>query len=265
MSGMAFLALDKVWQRYGDQTVLEGVSLTLDEREFCVVVGASGSGKSTFLKLLLGTESPTRGRITMQGESISAGPDGRRGVVFQRYSVFPHLTVLDNVVLALDLRESRWLARTFGAARCRARDEARQMLSAVGLGASEDRYPAELSGGMQQRLAFAQALMAKPRLLLLDEPFGALDPGIRADMHQLVRRLWQELGLTIVMVTHDLKEGFALGTRLLVFDKVRQDPHAPEAYGARVTYDLPLNRNASASALAEVRATLENAKEMTDG
>lgn len=139
------------------------------------------------------------------------------------------------------------------------------MLAAVGLGAAEDRYPAELSGGMQQRLAFAQALMAKPRLLLLDEPFGALDPGIRADMHQLVRRLWQELGLTIVMVTHDLKEGFALGTRLLVFDKVRQDPHAPEAYGARVTYDLPLNRNASATALAEVRAQLENAKERTDG
>ena len=262
---MAFLELAKVWQRYGDQTVLERVSLTLAEREFCVVVGASGAGKSTFLKLLLGTESPTRGRITMQGESISAGPDGRRGVVFQRYSVFPHLTVLDNVVLALDLRECPWLARTFGATRRRAQDEARQMLAAVGLGAAEDRYPAELSGGMQQRLAFAQALMAKPRLLLLDEPFGALDPGIRADMHQLVRRLWQELGLTIVMVTHDLKEGFALGTRLLVFDKVRQDPHAPEAYGARVTYDLPLNRNASATALAEVRAQLENAKEKTDG
>jgi NitT/TauT family transport system ATP-binding protein len=94
---------------------------------------------------------------------------------------------------------------------------------------------------MQQRLAIAQALIMKPRVLLLDEPFGALDPGIRKDMHGLLLELWRETQLTVFMVTHDLSEGFSLGTRLLVFDKVRVDPHAPGAYGARITYDIPLN------------------------
>jgi NitT/TauT family transport system ATP-binding protein len=96
---------------------------------------------------------------------------------------------------------------------------------------------------MQQRLAIAQALIMKPRVLLLDEPFGALDPGIRKDMHMLLLELWRETQLTVFMVTHDLSEGFSLGTRLLVFDKVRVDPHAPGAYGARITYDIPLNND----------------------
>ncbi|EGH13462.1 ABC transporter, partial [Pseudomonas savastanoi pv. glycinea str. race 4] len=103
------------------------------------------------------------------------------------------------------------------------------------------KYPTQLSGGMQQRLAIAQALIMKPRVLLLDEPFGALDPRIRKDMHHLLLDLWRETKLTVFMVTHDLSEGFNLGTRLLVFDKVRHDPHAPGAYGARITYDIPLN------------------------
>ena len=124
------------------------------------------------------------------------------------------------------------------------------MLGRVGLENAAQRYPAELSGGMQQRLALAQSLIAKPRLLLLDEPFGALDPGIRHDMHELVTALWREQGLTVVMITHDIKEGFALGTRLFVFDKVRADPHAPNAYGSRVTYDLPLIKPAAVAAAA---------------
>jgi NitT/TauT family transport system ATP-binding protein len=119
-------------------------------------------------------------------------------------------------------------------------EEAKALLQAVGLSHALDQYPAALSGGMQQRLALAQALMAKPRILLLDEPFGALDPGIRADMHQLILTLWQQTGLTIFMITHDLKEGFSLGTRLWVFDKRRHDAQAPHRYGAAITYDLPL-------------------------
>ncbi|MEM8951708.1 MAG: ATP-binding cassette domain-containing protein, partial [Pseudomonadota bacterium] len=98
--------------------------------------------------------------------------------------------------------------------------------------------PASLSGGMQQRLAIAQALILKPKILLLDEPFGALDPGIRDDMHALMTDLWRETGMTVFMVTHDLREAFKLGTRVLTFDKIRHDPHAPEAYGATITYDL---------------------------
>ncbi|MEO0979757.1 MAG: ATP-binding cassette domain-containing protein, partial [Pseudomonadota bacterium] len=115
-----------------------------------------------------------------------------------------------------------------------------ELLERIGLSAAADRYPAQLSGGMQQRLAIAQALIKKPSILLLDEPFGALDPGIRVDMHELLLNLWRELGMTIFMVTHDIHEAFKLGTRLLVFDKIRHDPQAPEAFGATITYDLPL-------------------------
>ncbi|MCP1367945.1 ATP-binding cassette domain-containing protein, partial [Halomonas sp. BBD48] len=111
-------------------------------------------------------------------------------------------------------------------------------------------------GGMQQRLAIAQALMMKPRILLLDEPFGALDPGIRQDMHDLITRLWKEQQLTIFMITHDVKEAFTLGTRLWVFDKVRHDPQAPQAYGATVTYDLPVgDRQVSEDLTDRIAAT----------
>ncbi len=240
---MAFLELTNVWQEYLDQVVLERLNLTLDAGEFCVVVGASGCGKSTFLRLLLGEERPSRGRIMLDGKPLRDEPDAARGVVFQRYSVFPHLTALGNVLVALEFKQAPLTARLFGRSRQGATTRAHAMLAAVGLGAAATRYPCELSGGMQQRLALAQALIAEPRVLLLDEPFGALDPGSRADMHVLVRDLWRQHGLTVVMVTHDLKEGFSLGTRLLVFDKVRHDPQAPNAYGSRVTYDLKLRAN----------------------
>lgn len=147
--------------------------------------------------------------------------------------------MLDNVALGLELPRAPLFGRLFGGARRAAREQAAVMLEKVGLGHALDKYPAQLSGGMQQRLAIAQALVMKPRVLLLDEPFGALDPGIRKDMHELLLGLWQETRLTVFMVTHDLSEGFSLGTRLMVFDKVRHDPHAPNAYGARITYDIP--------------------------
>ena len=111
---------------------------------------------------------------------------------------------------------------------------------------------------MQQRLAIAQALIMKPRILLLDEPFGALDPGIRKDMHALLLELWQETRLTVFMVTHDLSEGFTLGTRLMVFDKPRIDPDAPQAYGARITYDIPLNSNRLTTARSAVESLPEH-------
>ncbi|KTC00658.1 MULTISPECIES: ABC transporter ATP-binding protein [Pseudomonas] len=238
---MSFISVRNVWQQYADQVVLEGLNLDVAEGEFCTLVGASGCGKSTFLRLLLGQESASRGVITLDGTSLRNEPDASRGVVFQRYSVFPHLSVLDNVALGLELPRSPWLGRLFGQAKSEARENAAQLLGKVGLGHALDKYPTQLSGGMQQRLAIAQALIMKPRVLLLDEPFGALDPGIRKDMHHLLLDLWRETKLTVFMVTHDLSEGFNLGTRLLVFDKVRHDPHAPGAYGARITYDIPLN------------------------
>ena len=245
----AFIEATNVWKRYGDNVVLERLTLKIAEGEFCSIVGASGCGKTTFLRMLLGEETPDQGQLLLDGKPLRNEPDATRGIVFQRYSVFPHLTVLGNVMLGLDLR-NRWCGRLFGAQRRKACEASLDMLGRVGLENAAQRYPAELSGGMQQRLALAQSLIAKPRLLLLDEPFGALDPGIRHDMHELVTTLWREQGLTVVMITHDIKEGFALGTRLFVFDKVRADPHAPNAYGSRVTYDLPLTKPAAVAAAA---------------
>ncbi|MEP0518741.1 MAG: ATP-binding cassette domain-containing protein [Hyphomicrobiales bacterium] len=228
---------------YGDNRVLERLSLTVEAGSFCTIVGASGCGKSTFLRLLLSQEVPTGGRILLDGKPLPPEPTPDRGIVFQRYSVFPHLSVEENLILAAEFERAAFTGRLIGKARTEAREAVAETLNKIGLFAAKDRFPAQLSGGMQQRLAIAQALMKRPKILLLDEPFGALDPGIRVDMHELLLGLWEEFSMTIFMVTHDIAEAFKLGTRMLVFDKVRHDPENPEAYGANVTYDLPLNRS----------------------
>lgn len=240
---MAAIEIKNLWKEYGQDVVLERLNASVEEGEFVTVVGASGCGKTTFLKMMLGTESPTRGELLLDGKPIPDEPDDTRGIVFQRYSVLPHLTAVDNVMLAGELASSRWLGRVFGAKRRALREEAEEMLASVGLEQALSKYPHELSGGMQQRLALAQALIKKPRILLLDEPFGALDPGIRRDMHELVLDLWRKQDLTVFMITHDLAEGFFLGTRMWVFDKERLDPQTPGSYGARITYDLPVGNS----------------------
>ncbi len=242
MQTSALLSLRGVWVEYGDKVVLEKVDLDVEAGSFVSIVGPSGAGKSSFLRVILGQEVPTRGSILLDGTPLApeCGPD--RGVVFQRYSVFPHLTALRNVVFGLECEKAPLAARLFGSARRAAEEEAAAMLKAVGLGDSLHLYPAQMSGGMQQRLAIAQALIKRPRILLLDEPFGALDPGIRADMHALIRQLWSDYALTIIMVTHDIREAFSLGTRVLALDKRRHDPHAPHRYGATAVYDLRLDR-----------------------
>ncbi|MCU1732609.1 MULTISPECIES: ABC transporter ATP-binding protein [unclassified Pseudomonas] len=263
----AFLEVKNLWQVYDDQVVLENLSLSVAEGEFCTLVGTSGCGKSTFLRLLLGQERQSRGSILLDGLPLVAEPDASRGVVFQRYSVFPHLNVLDNVALGLELSRAPLLGRLLGRHKREAREQAAALLEKVGLGHALDKYPAQLSGGMQQRLAIAQALVMKPRVLLLDEPFGALDPGIRKDMHTLLLELWRETRLTVFMVTHDLSEGFSLGTRLLVFDKIRREVQAPNAYGARITYDIPLNsdRRAARSALDALPPRIASQLHATQG
>lgn len=219
--------------------VLAGINLAIDEGEFVTLVGTSGCGKSTFLKMLLGVESATSGELLIDGKPISTEPGPDRGIVFQHYSVFPHLTVLGNVMAARGFAHKGLTARLYGEQRSNARTESLQMLEQVGLSNALEKYPHELSGGMQQRLAIAQTLMSKPRVLLLDEPFAALDLGIRADMQELLLQLWRERTLTIVMVTHSLSEGFYLGTRVVVFDKLVSGSHEPNTTGATVTYDLP--------------------------
>jgi NitT/TauT family transport system ATP-binding protein len=238
---MSTIEIKDVWQIYDSRAVLEKINLNIEEGSFVSIVGPSGCGKTTLLRMLMSEEAPSKGSITLDSAPLPAEPTRERGVVFQRYSVFPHLTVLDNVLLPLELKESRFLGKLLGPRRYNAKAEARQMLDHVGLRHAALQYPSQLSGGMQQRLALAQALMAKPRVLLLDEPFSALDPGTRADIHVLTKRLWEETRMTIVMVTHDISEAFRLGTRVIVLERPAPDD---AARGARITHDIPVRPRA---------------------
>jgi NitT/TauT family transport system ATP-binding protein len=202
------IEVNNVWKQYDDNVILERLNLQVNEGEFVTLVGASGCGKSTFLNMLLGTVQPSKGEILLNGKPIPNEPGPDRGIVFQQYSVFPHMTVLENVIATKGFQAKGLTGSLFGATRKAAKSDAIKLLEQVGLSHTLNKYPHELSGGMKQRLAIAQALLGRPRILLLDEPFGALDPGIRADMHELVLTLWSEHKLTIFMVTHDLKEGF---------------------------------------------------------
>jgi NitT/TauT family transport system ATP-binding protein len=237
---MATVTVKRLWKEYGSQVVLENLNFSVADHEFVTIVGASGCGKTTFLKMMLGIEQPTRGELLIDGKPVPPEPNQDRGIVFQRYSLFPHLNVLDNLLLGLQLQGAPVLGHLFGAPRRRAIDKANELLNAIGLYNARKKYPAQLSGGMQQRLSIAQSVICEPKILLLDEPFGALDPGITSDMHELILELWRTRRMTIFMITHDVQESFKLGTRLLVFDKLRHDPQAPDAYGAGITYDIPL-------------------------
>ncbi|MBR0893790.1 ABC transporter ATP-binding protein [Bradyrhizobium tropiciagri] len=252
---MSAIRFDDVWKEYGDHIVLERITMEVEPRAFIALVGPSGCGKTTLLRMLLGEEQPSRGQILVDGKPLPAEPDADRGVVFQRYSVFPHLTVLQNVMLGRELRDAKFTARLFGAARRVAMDDAMKLLAEVGLAGQESKYPSALSGGMQQRLALAQAIMREPKILLLDEPFGALDPGIRADIHVLMKRLWNETHLTVVMVTHDLSEAFGLATRVIALERSRNRPEERDRYGATVSRDLEIFPRRS----AELRSSVQPA------
>ncbi|MEM1431573.1 MAG: ATP-binding cassette domain-containing protein [Pseudomonadota bacterium] len=233
---MSFVTVTDISKAYGKRTIIEKVNVEIAQGEFISIVGASGCGKSTFLRLLLAKERPTTGEIRVDGNPPAEEPGLERGVVFQRYSVFPHLTVRENIVAGESFRRP-W-GRFFGEEWRAARARALETLERLGLDHVAHQYPATLSGGMQQRLAIGQALTAKPRILLLDEPFGALDPGTRLSMHGFLSELRETTGMTVFMVTHDLEEAFKLGDRVLVFDKPKWDADDPNAYGATITYDF---------------------------
>ncbi len=233
---MSFVSVRNVWQKYGNRSILERVNVTVDEGEFISIVGASGCGKSTFLRMLLAEERPYRGEISIDGDPTAREPNLERGVVFQRYSVFPHLSVRENLIAGEGFRTR--FGRLGGSQRKEAENRADEMLERIGLNHVSHQYPSSLSGGMQQRLAIGQAMAAKPRILLLDEPFGALDPGTRLQMHEFFLELREETNMTVFMVTHDLDEGFKLGDRVLVFDKPRWDPQDPGLFWATLTYDF---------------------------
>ncbi len=185
---------------------LQDVEFNVHRREFLCVVGASGCGKSTLVRLLAGLDKPTSGELLLDGKPVD-GPSADRGMVFQGYTLFPWLTVRDNVMFG---------PRRKGLGRLEAGEEADQWLDLVGLSAFADSYPHQLSGGMKQRVAIARALANKPRILLMDEPFGALDAQTRAQMQRHLLHIWKNADVTIVFITHDLDEAIYLADRILV-------------------------------------------------
>ena len=218
------------------KTVLDGIDLDIRPGEFISVVGQTGCGKSTLLRLILGAETPTAGRVLVDGREITR-PDRDRGYVPQKYSLFPDKTVIDNITFGPEVEEFSLLTRfspRYYRRRQDFRAEARRQLARMGLHSSDAaKYPDQLSGGMQQRVAIAQALVMKPKILLMDEAFSALDPGTRAGMQKLIRQVWKETGTTVLFVTHNIAEAVNLATRVIVLAK------HPEAEGSRVALDIP--------------------------
>lgn len=207
MSCAPYLCLQNVGMRFDEVTVaLDSLDLSIAEREFVTIVGPSGCGKSTLLYLVGGFLRPTAGMVTLRGNPI-VGPGADRGIVFQRYSLFPWLTVRRNISYGLE---------ELGVPRAERDRIVAEYVRLVHLEGFEDRYPRELSGGMQQRVALAQTLVCQPDILLMDEPFGALDAQTRHILQDEMRRIWLRDTKTVLFVTHDVEEAVALGTRIVV-------------------------------------------------
>lgn len=246
MDSKVKLHVEDVYKRYGEKVVLDNIDLTVSPGEFCTMVGPSGCGKSTLLKLILGQETQDEGRIIIDGHPVSF-PNPERGIVFQKYSLFPNLTVLENVLIGKRFRKGNWW-NPFAKSAADL-DEAMSYLEKVRLTDAANKYPHELSGGMQQRAAIAQALIMKPPVLLMDEPFGALDPDTREDLQLFILELWEKENLTIFFVTHDLEEACFLGSRLLVLSQYYTDDRGENSKlrGGKVVADYPLPRFANAT------------------
>lgn len=236
---MALIEIKNLSVAYGapPRPVLRNINLTIEEGAFVCLLGQTGCGKSTLLRMILGAETPAAGRVLIDGAEHNQ-PDRTRGYVPQKYSLFPDKTVLDNIAFGAEVTEFNLLTR-FGLRYLRRRRDIRQeavgYIERIGLHTRDARkYPHQLSGGMQQRVAIAQALVTHPRILLMDEAFSALDPGTRKDMQRLIWQLWRDTGITVVFVTHNTEEALYLGSRIVVLAK--DDPDA----GAQIALDLPV-------------------------
>jgi putative spermidine/putrescine transport system ATP-binding protein len=220
-----------IGKTYGTFQALSDVSLTIGRGEFLTLLGPSGSGKTTFLMILAGFVSPTAGRLAKDGTDITRLPAEKRGfgMVFQGYALFPHMSVERNIAFPLQVQGR-------SAQDIKARVDS--MVDKVGLRGHEKKRPADLSGGQQQRVALARALAFEPSVLLLDEPFSALDKNLRGSMQEEVRRLHQEIGTTFVFVTHDQEEALALSTRVAIFNHGKLQQLATP----RDIYERPANR-----------------------
>ncbi len=208
----------------GPLTVFDRLSCMIEKRSFLSIIGPSGCGKSTLLKLISGLETPTRGEILFNGRAVTGPPKGMI-YVFQQYtkSILPWRTVIENVEFGL--RAQRWVSFK------EARERCREYIDLVGLKGYEDYHPYQLSGGMQQRVCIARALICEPDVLLMDEPFSAVDAMTRAILQELVLRIWQKLPITILFVTHDVDEAVFLSTRIISLGRA----------GSGVSDDVPIN------------------------
>jgi putative spermidine/putrescine transport system ATP-binding protein len=230
-AGVSALGIRGLVKLFGPVQAVAGVDVDVRRGEFLTLLGPSGSGKTTILKLIAGFERPTAGRILLDGEDISRLSPAERGigVVFQNYALFPHMTVRDNVGYGLKLR---------GWSRERREQRVQEALALVRLPGYETRYPRQLSGGQQQRVAVARALAFHPRLLLMDEPLGALDRALRVEMQEELRRIHRESGTTVIYVTHDQEEALTLSDRVAIL----RDGRLQQVGAPRDLYRVPANR-----------------------
>jgi sulfate/thiosulfate transport system ATP-binding protein len=224
------ISVQDVTKQFGDFQALGGVSLDVADGSLTALLGPSGSGKSTLLRVIAGLEAPDRGHVVIDGEDATPLPAQRRGIgfVFQHYAAFKHMTVRENVAFGLRIRKRP---------KAEVKAKVDELLSIVGLQGYHERYPSQLSGGQRQRMALARALAIEPRVLLLDEPFGALDAKVRGDLRTWLRRLHDEVHVTTVLVTHDQEEAMEVADRIVVLNEGRV-----EQVGApRELYERPAN------------------------
>ena len=224
------ISVDHVTKRFGDFAALQDVSLIVPEGSLTALLGPSGSGKSTLLRVIAGLESPDAGSVTIEGADATRVAPQKRGIgfVFQHYAAFKHMTVRDNVAFGLRVRRRP---------RAEIRAKVDELLALVGLDGLAARYPAQLSGGQRQRMALARALAVEPRVLLLDEPFGALDANVRAELRAWLRRLHDEVHVTTVLVTHDQEEAMEVADVLAVMEGGR----IVQTGAPRELYEQPAN------------------------
>ena len=228
------IEIKNLGKRFGETVALDGVSLTVKQGELLALLGPSGSGKTTLLRVIAGLERPEAGELSIDGSDALNRPPRERGIgfVFQHYALFRHMTVADNIAFGLTVRE-----RARRPAKKDIAERVRELLSLVQLDGTADRFPAQLSGGQRQRIALARALAVEPRVLLLDEPFGALDAKVRAELRHWLHALHRRLGITTVFVTHDQQEALELADRVAILNagRIEQIGNPREVYDNPVT------------------------------
>ena len=218
------IKVERVSKSFSAYPALNNVSLTIGDGEFVALLGPSGSGKTTLLRILAGLETPEQGQVWFGDRDVTGDKPASRGIgfVFQHYALFGHMTVAQNIAFGLSV-----MRRSARPPRDAIRERVEELLGLVQLAGLGGRYPSQLSGGQRQRVALARALARNPRILLLDEPFGALDAKVRRELRTALRQIHDDLGLTSIFVTHDQEEAFALADRVALLNHGRVEQYAP--------------------------------------